>query len=92
MSENEPRQRFPSRQGRPIRARGCERCADRKPISYKDAAFLERFIEPTGKLMPARKSGCSGSCQRRVALAVKRARHLALLPYATAHARIGGRG
>lgn len=70
--------------------RGCERCADRKPIDYKDTAFLSRFTEPTGKIIPGRKSGCSGSCQRRIALAVKRARHLALLPYVAAHVRIGG--
>jgi len=72
-----------------MRGRGCKRCADRRPIDYKDTAFMGRFIEPTGKLIPARKSGCSGPCQRRIALATKRARHLALLPYVAAHVRVG---
>ncbi|MBM4409811.1 MAG: 30S ribosomal protein S18 [Chloroflexi bacterium] len=92
MPEQETRPRFQSRRGRPMRGRGCERCAHRRPIDYKDTAFLSRFIEPTGKIVPARKSGCSGSCQRRIALAVKRARHLALLPYVPTHVRSGGRG
>lgn len=70
-----------------MRGRGCDRCADRQPIDYKDAVFLRRFIEPTGKLLPAQKTGCSSSCQRRIARAVKRARHLSLLPYVAAHVR-----
>jgi small subunit ribosomal protein S18 len=71
-----------------MRGRGCERCADRQTIDYKDTEFLRRFIEPSGKLLPARKTGCSGSCQRRIALAVKRARQVALLPYIPAHVRV----
>jgi len=75
-----------------MRGRGCVRCADRSPIDYKNTEFLYRFIEPTGKLLPSRKTGCSASCQRRIALAVKRARYLTLMPYVPAHVRLSGGG
>jgi small subunit ribosomal protein S18 len=51
-------------------------------ISYKDVNLLRRYITERGKIMPARVSGVSGKAQRRLAVAIKRARQLALLPYA----------
>ena len=54
-----------------------------KYIDYKDPEFLKRFINEQGKLLPRRITGTSLKFQRRVAQAVKRARHLALLPYVT---------
>lgn len=52
-----------------------------KYIDYKDEAFLLQFINEQGKLLPRRITGNSLKYQRHVASAVKRARHLALLPY-----------
>lgn len=50
-------------------------------IDYKDPDFLLKFINEQGKLLPRRLTGNSLKFQRKVAVAVKRARHLALLPY-----------
>lgn len=52
-------------------------------IDYKDADFLKKFLNEQGKILPRRITGTSLKFQRRVAQAVKRARHLALLPYVT---------
>ena len=54
-----------------------------KYIDYKDAEFLKRFLNEQGKILPRRVTGTSLKYQRKVATAVKRARHLALLPYVT---------
>ena len=54
-----------------------------KYIDYKDPEFLKKFLNEQGKLLPRRITGTSLKFQRRVAQAVKRARHLALLPYVT---------
>lgn len=54
-----------------------------KYIDYKDADFLTQFVNEQGKLLPRRITGNSLKYQRKVATAVKRARHLALLPYVT---------
>ena len=52
-----------------------------KYIDYKDPEFLKKFLNEQGKILPRRITGTSLKFQRRVAQAVKRARHLALLPY-----------
>ena len=52
-----------------------------KYIDYKDADFLLKFVNEQGKLLPRRLTGTSLKFQRKVATAVKRARHLALMPY-----------
>lgn len=52
-----------------------------KYIDYKDPDFLKRFINEQGKLLPRRITGTSIKYQRKVAQAVKRSRHLALMPY-----------
>jgi len=54
-----------------------------KYIDYKDTAFLLGFVNEQGKLLPRRITGNSLKYQRKVATAVKRARHIALLPYVT---------
>lgn len=54
-----------------------------KYVDYKDAEFLKKFLNDQGKILPRRITGTSLKFQRRVAQAVKRARHLALLPYVT---------
>jgi small subunit ribosomal protein S18 len=50
-------------------------------IDYKDPDFLLKFVNEQGKLLPRRLTGTSLKFQRKVAQAVKRARHLALMPY-----------
>ncbi len=52
-------------------------------IDYKDADFLKKFLNEQGKLLPRRITGNSLKFQRRVSQAVKRARHLAILPFVT---------
>ena len=52
-------------------------------VDYKDAEFLKKFLNEQGKILPRRLTGTSLKFQRKVAQAVKRARHLALLPYVT---------
>lgn len=52
-----------------------------KHIDYKDADFLLQFVNDQGKILPRRITGNSLKYQRKVAIAVKRARHLAMLPY-----------
>jgi len=50
-------------------------------IDYKDDRFLKKFISDRGKIVPRRISGNCAKHQRRVTIAIKRGRHLALLPY-----------
>tara|TARA_B100001564_G_C20400045_1_gene560746 strand:+ start:369 stop:635 length:267 start_codon:yes stop_codon:yes gene_type:complete len=52
-----------------------------KYIDYKDADFLMRFLNDQGKILPRRITGNSLKFQRKLAVAVKRARQIALLPY-----------
>ena len=52
-----------------------------KYVDYKDSDFLMRFINEQGKILPRRLTGTSLKYQRKVAVAVKRARHIALMPY-----------
>jgi small subunit ribosomal protein S18 len=52
------------------------------PIDYKDVKMLQRFISEKGKIVPARITAVSAKKQRELARAIKRARYLALLPYA----------
>ncbi len=52
-----------------------------KYIDYKDANFLLKFVNEQGKILPRRLTGTSMKYQKKVAQAIKRARHLALMPY-----------
>ena len=52
-----------------------------KYIDYKDADFLLKFLNEQGKILPSRITGTSAKYQKKVSQAVKRARHIALLPY-----------
>lgn len=54
-----------------------------KYVDYKDPNFLLKFVNEQGKLLPRRLTGTSQKYQRKVSQAVKKARHLALLPYVT---------
>ena len=52
-----------------------------KYIDYKDATFLTKFVNEQGKVLPRRLTGTSLKYQRKVGQAIKRARHIALMPY-----------
>ncbi|MFN8266715.1 MAG: 30S ribosomal protein S18 [Chitinophagales bacterium] len=54
-----------------------------KYIDYKDPQFLLKFVNEQGKLLPRRLTGNSLKFQRKISQAVKKARHLAILPYVT---------
>ena len=54
-----------------------------KYVDYKDPEFLKKFLNEQGKILPRRITGTSLKFQRKVAVAVKRARSLALLPFVT---------
>ncbi|MCB0516714.1 MAG: 30S ribosomal protein S18 [Chitinophagales bacterium] len=54
-----------------------------KYIDYKDEKFLMQFLNEQGKILPRRLTGNSLKYQRRVSQAIKRARHIAILPYVT---------
>ncbi|MBU1011826.1 MAG: 30S ribosomal protein S18 [Bacteroidetes bacterium] len=52
-----------------------------KYIDYKDANFLLKFVNEQGKILPRRLTGTSTKYQKKVSQAIKRARHIALMPY-----------
>jgi small subunit ribosomal protein S18 len=66
------------------RRRPCRFCVDKNVPDYRDMKTLRPFISETGKMVPRRVSGNCAKHQRALALEVKRARHLAYLPYQTA--------
>lgn len=59
-------------------------------VDYKDASLLRKFITDRGRIDAGMKSGNSAKCHREVTKAIKRARYLALLPYAPQHERVTG--
>lgn len=64
------------------RKKVCQFCVDRdSKIDYKDIAKLRRFISDRSKILPRRMTGTCAIHQRELTQAIKRARHLALLPY-----------
>ena len=69
----------------------CAFCADKAEIvDYKDSTKLRRYISDRGKIEPRRRTGTCAKHQRALALAIKKARHLALLPYTAGHIRRAG--
>jgi len=91
--------RKPKREGRRYipKRKVCSFCvAHVETIDYKDPAMLRRYISDRGKIEPRGKTGTCAKHQRALAQAVKRARHLALLPFTPAHIRktggVGSRG
>jgi small subunit ribosomal protein S18 len=52
-----------------------------KYIDYKDVKLLQRYVTEQGKIIPKRITGTSAKYQRQLSMAIKRARHMALLPY-----------
>jgi small subunit ribosomal protein S18 len=75
----------------PPRRKVCTFCVDKvSHIDYKDIARLRRHLSERGKIEPRRKTGTCARHQRALAVALKRARHVALLPYTAEHIRISG--
>jgi small subunit ribosomal protein S18 len=69
-----------------IRRKVCRFCADKHlTIDYRDAKTLRLFVTETGKMIPRRISGNCAKHQRPLAMAIKRARILALVPYSGQH-------
>ena len=68
------------------RRKVCRFCADKKLLlDYKEAKTLRLFVSDTGKVTPRRISGTCAKHQRKLAVQIKRARQIALLPYAPKH-------
>ncbi len=64
------------------RRKVCRFCTDKELVmDYKDVKILRNFVTERGKIIPKRIYGTCASHQRQVTEAIKRARHLALLPY-----------
>lgn len=72
----------PMNRGRKARKKVCGFCVDKvENIDYKDIARLRRYMSERGKILPRRVTGTCAKHQRELTVAIKRARHLALLPY-----------
>lgn len=67
---------------RKMRKKVCALCANKDLVlDYKNADQLKKFINDKGKILPRRATGACAKHQRDITLAVKRARHIAVLPY-----------
>lgn len=67
---------------RKVRKKVCVLCSDKNfELDYKNADQLKKFINDKGKILPRRATGACAKHQRAITLAVKRARHIAILPY-----------
>lgn len=84
---NDPRKKKKEYRGKYApRRKVCNFCVDKvDDIDYKDAGRLRRYLSERAKIEPRRKTGTCARHQRRLTLAIKRARHLALLPYTADH-------
>lgn len=79
--DREPRERS-YRDGGRRRRKVCQFCADKvEHLDYKDTAKLRKFTSERGKILPRRMTGTCAMHQRQVTVAIKRARHVALMPY-----------
>ena len=77
--------------GRFGRRRVCAFCVDKiVKIDYKDPGKLRRYISDRGKIEPRRKTGTCAGHQRMLTIALKRARHVALLPFTAEHIHVTG--
>lgn len=64
------------------RKKVCSFCVDKvEHVDYKDTAKLKRYLSERGKILPRRTTGTCAAHQRQLTVAIKRARHIALLPY-----------
>ena len=63
------------------RKKVCVFCGENNAIDYKDTAKLRKYVSERGKILPRRVTGTFAKHQRAITVAVKRARHIALMPY-----------
>ncbi len=85
MARERSQSRGPRRRGMG-RRKVCRFCADKTMlIDYKDARTLGNFLSERGKIIPSRITGTCARHQRRLTVAIKQARTMALLPYAAAY-------
>ena len=71
------------------RRRVCIMCADHmKYVDYKNVSFLRRFVSDRARIETRRRTSACAKHQRAISNAIKRARHLALLPYTAEHIRV----
>ena len=68
---------------RNFRKRVCEYCKDKKEPNFKEPSSMNRFITERGKIVSRAKTGTCATHQRKLTTSIKRARILALLPFAT---------
>ncbi len=69
---------------RKMRKKVCALCANKDLVlDYKNADQLKKFVNEKGKILPRRATGACAKHQRDITLAVKRARHIAILPYSS---------
>jgi len=67
---------------RKVRKKVCPMCADKNfVLDYKNVDQLKKFVNDKGKILPRRATGACAKHQREITLTVKRARHIAILPY-----------
>ena len=84
MADRNERPERDNRRGRKGRKKVCSFCVDKvDTIDYKDVAKLRRFISERAKILPRRVTGTCAPHQRELTVAIKRARHLALLPFSS---------
>ena len=77
--------------GRFGRRRVCSFCVDKvQAIDYKETGRLRRYVSDRAKIEPRRKTGTCARHQRMLTLALKRARHVALLPFTAQHIQLTG--
>ena len=75
QASNRPNRRF-----RPTK-RVCQFCVEKTPIDYKQVDVLSRYVNEFGRMRPRRQTGRCAKHQRHLAREIKRARHIALLPF-----------
>ena len=74
--------------GRGRRRKVCQFCADKaETIDYKDVRMLQQYVSRSGAINARRRTGTCAKHQRMLTRAIKRARHLAMLPFAPSHSR-----
>ena len=67
---------------RKVRKKACPLCSDKNLVlDYKNPEQLKKFVNERGKILPRRTTGACAKHQRDITIAVKRARHIAILPY-----------
>ncbi len=67
---------------KPVRRKVCNFCVEKaEAIDYKDVAKLRKYLTESGKILPRRMTGVCARHQRELAVAIKRARQMALIPY-----------